>query len=73
MNNTIEFTAKINKGMIVIPQEYHEDLQEELEVEVIVRPKRKQRLIDRLTENPVSAAGWRHLTRDQIHNIAFPF
>jgi hypothetical protein len=65
---TIEFTTKINKGMIAIPKEYDQDLQEELEVEVIVRPKRKKRLMDQLAENPVSVAGWRNLTREQIHN-----
>ncbi len=66
---TIEFTTKINKGMIAIPKEYDQELQEELEleVEVIVRPKRKKRLMDKLAENPVSVAGWRNLTREQIH------
>ena len=64
----IEFTTKINKGMIAIPKEYDQDLQEELEVEVIVRPKRKKRLMDQLVENPVSVEGWRNLTRDEIHH-----
>jgi hypothetical protein len=39
----------------------------ELEVEVIVKPKRKKRLMDRLAENPVSVEGWRNLTRDEIN------
>jgi hypothetical protein len=64
----IEFTTKISKGMIAIPKEYDQDLQEELEVEVIVRPKRKKRLMDQLVENPVSVEGWRSLTRDEIHH-----
>ncbi|AIE73890.1 MULTISPECIES: hypothetical protein [unclassified Synechocystis] len=64
---TIEFTAKINQGMIAIPKEYDQELQEELEVEVTVKPKRKKRLMDRLAENPVSVEGWRNLTRDEIN------
>ena len=40
-SKTIEFTTKINQGMIPIPQEYYENLTEELEVEVIVKPKVK--------------------------------
>lgn len=66
--NTIEFTAKISQGMIAIPKEYDQELQEELEVEVIVRLKRKKRLMDRLVENPVLAEGWHSLTREQIHH-----
>ncbi|MCT0252465.1 hypothetical protein KQ311_01145 [Synechocystis sp. CS-94] len=67
MMKTIEFTAKINQGMIAIPKEYDQELQEELEVEVTVKPKRKKRLMDRLAENPVSVEGWRNLTRDEIN------
>ncbi len=65
---TIEFTTKINKGMIQIPQEYYQDLNEELEVEVIVKPKQKKRLMDKLAENPILASDWRELTRDQLHS-----
>ncbi|WP_223342176.1 MULTISPECIES: hypothetical protein [unclassified Synechocystis] len=65
--NAIEFTAKISQGMIDISKEYDQELQEELEVKVIVKPKRKKRLMDRLAENPVSVEGWRNLTRDEIN------
>lgn len=68
MTQTIEFTTKIHQGNIVIPQEYAESLQENLEIEVIVRPKIKKRLLDELAKYPVSAAGWRKLNRDQIHD-----
>ncbi|QUS62336.1 hypothetical protein IQE94_14070 [Synechocystis sp. PCC 7339] len=67
MMNAIEFTAKISQGMIDISKEYDQELQEELEVKVIVKPKRKKRLMDRLAENPVSVEGWRNLTRDEIN------
>lgn len=68
MSQTIEFTTIITKGMIQIPQEYYEDLEEELEVEVIVKPKRKKRLMDKLAENPILANDWRELTREQLHS-----
>ncbi len=67
MNQPIQFITKINRGTITIPQEYSGDIQEELEVEVIIKPKPKQRLMDRLAQNPIQAEGWRNLTR-QIHD-----
>ena len=39
MNQAIQFTTKINHGTITIPPEYYGDIQEELEVEVIIKPK----------------------------------
>jgi len=54
--------------MIQVPQEYYEDLEEELEVEVIVKPKRRKRLMDELAENPILVNDWRKLTRNQIHS-----
>ena len=68
MMQAIEFTAKINKGMIQIPQRYYQDLEEELEVEVIIKPKQKKRLMDQLAENPILANNWRELTRNQLHS-----
>lgn len=53
MNQPIQFITKINRGTITIPQEYSGDIQEELEVEVIIKPKPKQRLMDRLAQNPI--------------------
>jgi hypothetical protein len=68
MNQPIQFTTKINHGTITIPPEYSSDIQEELEVEVIIKPKPKQRLMDHLAQNPIQAEGWRNLTREQIHD-----
>lgn len=65
--NTIEFTTKINQGMILIPQEYNEKLTEELEVEVIIKPIKKRRLMDELAENPVMVDDWKQLTREDIN------
>ena len=39
-----------------------------LEVEVIIKPKPKQRLMDHLAQNPIQAEGWHNLTREQIHD-----
>lgn len=66
--NTIEFTTKINQGMILIPQEYNEKLTEELEVEVIIKPIKKRRLMDELAENPVMVDDWKQLTREDIND-----
>lgn len=68
MAKAIEFTTKINKGMIQIPQEYYQDLNEELEVEVIVKLKKKEGLMDKLAESPIPVNNWRQLTRDDIHD-----
>ncbi|MBF2056146.1 MAG: hypothetical protein IGQ45_02750 [Cyanobacterium sp. T60_A2020_053] len=65
--NAIEFTTKVNQGMIVIPQEYNENLTEDLEVEVIIKPLKKRRLMDELAENPIIVNDWQKLTRDDIH------
>jgi hypothetical protein len=68
MPQAIQFTTKISHGTIIIPQEYYGDIQEELEVEVIIKPKPKQRLMDQLAQNPIQAEGWRNLTREKIHD-----
>lgn len=65
--NSIEFTTKINQGMILIPQEYNEKFTEELEVEVIIKPVKKRRLMDKLAENPVKIDNWKQLTRENIN------
>ena len=69
MNEAIRFTTKINHGSITIPQEYFGNIQEDLEVEVIIKQK-QSRLMDRLAQNPLSAESWRDLSREQIHGEA---
>jgi hypothetical protein len=68
MTQTIEFTTKINKGIIQIPPQYYQDLNEDLEVEVIVKLKQKKRLMDELAESPIPVNGWRQLTREEINS-----
>ena len=66
MNQAIQFTTKINHGTITIPPEFYNNIQEDIEVEVIIKPK--TRLMDRLAQDPIPAEGWHDLTREQIHN-----
>jgi hypothetical protein len=67
MNITIQFTTKVNHGKIIIPDEYISIVSDNL-IEVTIKTKPKSsRLIDRLTEQPLTAVGWRDLTRDDMH------
>jgi hypothetical protein len=65
MNTTIQFTAKVEQGKIIIPDEYISMVGDNL-IEVIIKPK-PARLMDRLAANPLTAVGWRDLSRDDIH------
>jgi len=65
MNTRIQFTAKVEQGKIIIPDEYISMIGDDL-IEVIIKPK-SSRLMDRLAENPLTAVGWRDLSRDDIH------
>ncbi len=62
----IQFTAKVEQGKIVIPEEYIGMVGEDI-IEVTIKPK-SSRLLDRLAEQPLSASGWRDLSRDEIHD-----
>ncbi|GAB1538981.1 hypothetical protein NUACC21_16460 [Scytonema sp. NUACC21] len=70
MLNAVEFQAKIQNGLIQIPDKYKEELGEEDEIKVIVLVKKKTLLkkdiIDELTEKPVQVTGI--LSRDEIYN-----
>ena len=61
----IRFTAKVEQGKIVIPEEYLGRVGEDV-IEVTIKPK-SSRLLDRLTEQPLVAPGWRDLSREEIH------
>ncbi|MBD2485365.1 MULTISPECIES: hypothetical protein [Planktothrix] len=73
MANSVEFKAKIQQGIIEIPEEYQQDLREENEVTVIIlkQPKRISQtgIIAELTQNPISVPGVRKLTKDDIHQL----
>lgn len=73
MVNSFEFKTKIKQGIIEIPLEYQQSIQEGKYVKVIVvsEEKAQPRLIDQLAENPISVQGWVKLTRDEIHKRIF--
>ncbi|MBW4566389.1 MAG: hypothetical protein KME32_36135 [Mojavia pulchra JT2-VF2] len=70
MLNAVEFQAKIQNGLIQIPDEYKQELSEGDDIKVIVlvnkKSSRKRDIIDELTENPVQVDGF--LSREEIYN-----
>ncbi len=69
MLGAVEFQAKIQNGLIVIPDEYKQELGEGDEIKVIVLVKktlsRTRDIIDELTEKPVQVDTF--LSREEIY------
>ena len=67
----VEFQAKIQNGLIQIPDEYKQELGEGDDIKVIVLGKKKSSekrdIIDELTENLVQVDGV--LSREEIYNL----
>ncbi len=70
MLNAVEFQAKIQNGLIQIPDEYKRELGEGDDIKVIVlvtkKSSKKRDIIDELTENPVQIDGV--FSREEIYN-----
>lgn len=70
MLNAVEFQAKIQNGLIQIPEEYKQELGEGDDIKVIVLVKKKSSrlidIIDELTENPIQVDDV--LNREEIYN-----
>ncbi|MEH2259139.1 hypothetical protein [Nostoc sp.] len=70
MLNAVEFQAKIQNGLIQIPDEYKQELGEGDDIKVIVlvtkKSSKKRDIIDELTENPVQVDGV--FSREEIYN-----
>ncbi|MCC5640769.1 hypothetical protein LC593_34070 [Nostoc sp. CHAB 5844] len=70
MFNAVEFQAKIQNGLIQIPDEYKQELSEGDDIKVIVLVNKKllqkKDIIDKLTENPVQVNGL--LSREEIYS-----
>lgn len=70
MLNAVEFQAKIQNGLIQIPDEYKQELAEGDDIKVIVLVKKKsfpkKDIIDELTENPVQVNDV--LSREEIYS-----
>lgn len=69
MLGAVEFRAKIQNGLIVIPDEYKQELGEGDEIKVIVLVKktlsRTRDIIDELTDKPVQVDTF--LSREEIY------
>ncbi|MEH2037314.1 hypothetical protein [Nostoc sp.] len=70
MLNAVEFQAKIQNGLIQIPDEYKQELGEGDDIKVIVlvtkKSSKERDIIDELTENPVQVDGV--FSREEIYN-----
>jgi hypothetical protein len=70
MLNAVEFQAKIQNGLIQIPDEYKQEFGEGDDIKVIVLVQKKSFLkndiIGELTENPVQVNGV--LSREEIYS-----
>ncbi len=70
MLNAVEFQAKIQNGLIQIPDEYKQELAEGDDIQVIVLVKKKsfpeKDIIDELTKNPIQVNGV--LSREEIYS-----
>ncbi|MCC5667280.1 hypothetical protein LC653_26195 [Nostoc sp. CHAB 5784] len=71
MLNAVEFQAKIQNGLIQIPDEYKQEFGEGDDIKVIILVKKKsfskKDIIDELTENPVQVNGV--LSREEIYSL----
>ncbi|PSB23766.1 hypothetical protein [Stenomitos frigidus] len=68
----VEFQAKVENGVIVVPEEYKQSLAEANTVKVtVLKPVQKKTprpdIMDELAQNPVSVPGIRSITRDEMH------
>ena len=69
--STITFTSTIQDGMIKIPDEYQQDLNNAEHVEVTVISKKKTAktgIIAELIENPIIVEDFKPLTREEAHD-----
>lgn len=68
---TVEFQAKVEKGVIVVPDEYKQELAEvnTVKVTVLKQPKKQYSrpdIFDELAANPIKVD--RFFTRGEIHD-----
>ncbi len=69
---TVEFQAKVENGVIMVPQEYQQDLAEVSTIKIILLKQSEKQtmqfhIIDELAQNPISVPGIRSITREQMH------
>ncbi|MBA3920338.1 MAG: hypothetical protein H0X31_00980 [Nostocaceae cyanobacterium] len=69
---TVEFQAKVENGVIMVPQKYQQDLAEVSTIKIILLKQSEKQtmqfhIIDELAQNPISVPGIRSITREQMH------
>ncbi len=69
---TVEFQAKVEDGVIVVPEEYKHELAEVSTVKVVVLKQLKKQtlqfdIMDELAQKPVPVPGTRFITREEMH------
>lgn len=70
---TVEFQGKVENGVIIVPEEYKQNLSEGSSVRVIVtQPPKKQisetGILAELMRHPIAAPGVRSMTREAMHD-----
>jgi hypothetical protein len=67
--NSVQFEATVNDGVIIIPDEYKEELKGVGRVTIVTRPQPEagNDLIQQLMENPLRVDGFIPLTREEIY------
>lgn len=68
----VEFQARVENGVIVVPEEYQQELAEASAVKVTVLKQTKKSssrpdILDELAQNPIVVPGIRSITRDEMH------
>ncbi len=69
---TVEFQAKVENGVIVVPEEYKQDLSEgsRVKVTVIKQPKKhisEDGILAELMRHPLSVPGVQSISREEMH------
>ncbi len=70
--STLEFQAKVENGIIVVPEKYKQELAEASTVKIVVlkQPKKQTMqfdIMDELAQKPVLVPGIRSITREEMH------
>ncbi|MBR8832899.1 MAG: hypothetical protein DSM106950_02355 [Stigonema ocellatum SAG 48.90 = DSM 106950] len=70
--STVEFQAKVENGIIIVPEEYKQELAEVSTVKIVVLKQLKKQtmqfdIMDELAQKPVSVPGIRSITREEMH------
>ena len=70
----IEFQTHVKDGIIQIPPQYQEQLQNSVRVIILVEPPSPTHtFIDQLVANPLHIPDFQPLSRDEIYTIVNPF